>query len=463
MRLVSPALAWPVAAFLRTLSSHFLITYAVAASALTYRTQVLIIGAGAAGLLAARELAAAGRQVLVVEARTRVGGRVHTLKLPGFGQAIEAGAEFLHGEVPLTRALLAEAGLTWQAASGQTYLVQNGQPQADESFFAQLPLLLEKLATLAQDMPLADFLAQKFAGPEHAQLRAMATQFAEGYDAADAQRVSAWALREEWAQDGADDSLRPVGGYGPLLDWLAAQAQAAGATLHLATPIRQITWQPGQVKLVAATGAHYYAPQVLCTVPLGVWQQEAQQPGYLSFTPDLPAHRAAAMRLGFGPVIKVLLEFRTAFWEARLPELEFLISDAPVPTWWSQRPDAPTQLTGWVAGPAAQRLLSTSADALLQLALESLAQLLATPLAELHAQLLGSYVRNWGAEPYAHGAYSYPTVGAPAARAALATPVADTLFFAGEAVYEGPAAGTVEAALVSGQVAARTLLATPSR
>jgi len=425
----------------------------------TYHTQVLIIGAGAAGLLAARELATAGWQVLIVEARDHIGGRVHTLTPPGFGRAIEAGAEFLHGEVPLTRTLLAEAGLLWQTASGQTYLVQDGQVKADDTFFAQLPLLLARLATLAQDMPLADFLTQEFAGPEHTPLRAMATQFAEGYDAADARRVSAWALREEWAQDGADESERPVGGYGPLLAWLAAQAQAAGATLHLATPIRRIDWQPGLVQVLAETGATYQAAQVLCTVPLGVWQRGADEPGYLRFTPELPTHRAAAARLGFGPVIKVVFEFQTAFWEARLPELEFLLSDAPVPTWWSQRPDAPTQLTGWVAGPAAQRLLTTSADALLQLALESLAPLLATPLAELRAQLLGSYVRNWGAEPHAYGAYSYPTVGAPAARAALAAPVANTLFFAGEAVYEGPAAGTVEAALVSGQVAARALLA----
>lgn len=427
----------------------------------TYPTQVLIIGAGAAGLLAARQLATAGRQVLVVEARDRVGGRVHTLTPPGFGPAIEAGAEFLHGEVPLTRSLLAEAGIAWQTAEGQTYVVQEGQVQADAAFFAQLPLLLARLNTLAEDMPLAAFLAQEFAGPEHTQLRAMATQFAEGYDAADARRVSAWALREEWAQDGADESERPLGGYGPLLAWLATQAQAAGATLHLATPVREISWQPGQVQVLAHTGATYQAAQVLCTVPLGVWQRGPQQPGYLHLSPDLPAHRAAAAQLGFGPVIKVLLEFRTPFWETRLPELEFLLSDAPVPTWWSQRPDAPTQLTGWLAGPAAQRLQALPEDALLLLALESLATLLATPLAELRAQLSASYVLNWGTEPHAYGAYSYPTVGAPAARAALATPVANTLFFAGEAVYEGPAAGTVEAALVSGQVAAQALLAVP--
>ncbi|RYY11086.1 MAG: FAD-dependent oxidoreductase, partial [Cytophagaceae bacterium] len=69
-----------------------------------------------------------------------------------------------------------------------------------------------------------------------------------------------------------------------------------------------------------------------------------------------------------------------------------------------------------------------------------------------------STVQNWGAEPYAYGAYSYATVGAPVARAALATPVAGTLFFAGEGLYEGPAGGTVEAALASGQAAARAML-----
>ena len=431
----------------------------MSASAHFHQTQVLIIGAGAAGLLAARELAAAGQQVLVVEARERVGGRVHTLAPAGFGRAIEAGAEFLHGAVPLTRALLAEANMACHTAEGQTYTVQAGQVQADNDFFEHLPLLLAKLAALTHDMPLADFLNQEFADDAHARLRTMATQFAEGYDAADAHRVSAWALREEWAQDEADASERPVGGYGPLLAWLAAQAQAAGVGLHLATPVRQISWLPGQVRVLAENGTVYQATRLLCTVPLGVWQRQPSQPGYLAISPDLPAHRAAAQGLGFGPVIKVVLEFYSPFWLARLPELEFMLSNEPVPTWWSQLPDSPAQLTGWVAGPAAQRLHSLADEALLLLALESLAQLLATPLAELRTQLRAHHVANWGTDPYAYGAYSYPTVGAPAARATLATPVADTLFFAGEALYEGPAAGTVEAALVSGRQAARTILA----
>lgn len=431
----------------------------MAASTTSSQTDVLIIGAGAAGLLAARELATAGRRVLLLEARDYLGGRAHTLTPPGFTAAIEAGAEFLHGEVPLTRALLTEAGMTWQAAEGRTYVIQDGQIQPDADFFGELPRVLAKLEELAEDLPLADFLAREFPGPAHAALRATTTQFAEGYDAADAQRVSAWALRDEWLAGGAEDSPRPVGGYGPLLAWLAAQAQAAGAVVHLDTPVQKIRWQPGQVEVVAATGATYQARQVLCTVPLGVWQRPAGQPGHLGFSPELPAHRAAAAQLGFGEVIKFVLEFKTPFWQDQLPELEFLLSEAPVPTWWSQLPSARPLLTGWVAGPAAQRLRTAPADALLHLALASLAQVLRTPVSELQTQLRASYIRNWGAEPHAYGAYSYPTVGSPAARAALATPVASTLFWAGEGLYDGPAGGTVEAALVSGHAAAQALLA----
>ncbi len=424
-----------------------------------HHTDILIIGAGAAGLAAARELAAAGRQVLLVEAQGRLGGRVHTLTPPGFTHALEAGAEFMHGEVPVTRALLQEAGLAWQDTAGQPYVLKNGQVQADADFFGQLPLLLDKLQGLTEDLPLADFLARDFAGPAHAELRASATQFAEGYDAADTHRASSLALREEWTAGGAEDSPRPVGGYGPLLHWLAAQAQAAGATLHLATPIREICWQPGGAQVLTTTGASYQARQVLCTVPLGVWQRGVAQLGHLRFTPELPAHRAAVAQLGFGPVIKIVLEFCEPFWQERLPELEFLLSDAPVPTWWSQLPSPIPQLTGWLAGPAAQRLQAASAAIILELALASLASLLAIDPSALQAQLRASYVRNWGAEPYAYGAYSYATVGASVARAILAAPVANTLFFAGEGLYAGPDGGTVEAALRTGQDAARALLA----
>jgi len=227
-----------------------------------YFADVLIIGAGAAGLLAARELVVAGKKVALIEARNRIGGRVHTFTPIGFTEAIEAGAEFLHGDVPLTRSLMQTAGTSWKTAVGDTYLVKDGQVQPDADFFEELPLLLEKLYSLEEDLPLADFLAREFSGEEHARLREFATQFAEGYDAADAQRVSSWALRDEWATGDADDSPRPVGGYGPLLHWLATQVQAAGGTLHLATAVREIRWQPGSVEILAESGVTFSSAQV---------------------------------------------------------------------------------------------------------------------------------------------------------------------------------------------------------
>ena len=420
---------------------------------------LLLIGAGAAGLLAARDLARAGRRVTILEARDRVGGRVHTCQPPGFTAPVETGAEFMHGDVPLTRQLLREAGIAWQATAGETYVLRGGEIEADEAFFELLAPVQAKLQTLAHDRPLADFLAAELPGDEYAAHRIAATQFAEGYDAADPARVSAFALRDEWAEGGAEDSPRPVGGYGPLLAWLAHEAQAAGATLVLGAAVQRIDWQAGRVTVQVADGATYEARQLLCTVPLGVWQRPAGQPGHLAFAPDLPAHRAAAAHLGNGPVVKFLLEFDQPVWQTRLPGLEFLLSDAPVPTWWSQLPDPRPLLSGWLAGPAAERHQATSEAELLALALESLAASFALPVATLRAHLRASHVSSWGTEPFSYGAYSYATVGASASRAALAAPVENTLFFAGEALYDGPAGGTVEAALASGQQAARQVLA----
>ena len=141
-----------------------------------------------------------------------------------------------------------------------------------------------------------------------------------------------------------------------------------------------------------------------------------------------------------------------------MPDLSFLFSDAPFPTWWSQLPDPRPLLTGWLAGPAATQLRTTPDETLLAQALASLAGLLGTTPAFLRSQLLAHRIVNWAADPYALGAYAYTAVGASEGRAAMGTPVANTLFIAGEGVYDGPYIGTVEAALTSGADATRQLL-----
>lgn len=430
---------------------------------------VLIVGAGAAGLLAARDLARAGRRVLVLDARAYAGGRIRTLAAEAdFSAPTEAGAEFLHGDVPLTRELLTTYGIRWHDTAGTTYAVAAGQAQVAESFLDDMPLLLERLHQLPHDMPLADFLTQYFPGEEYALLRRQATSFAEGYDAADARQVSSFALRDEWSGNGAEDSPRPEGGYVGLVQGLVRELTAAGGQLLLHTPVARIVWQPGQVRVHQPNGPVFTAAQLLLTVPLGVWQASEGQPGHFALEPELPGHRAAARQLGFGPVIKYLLEFDAPVWEQvsagvgqALPEAGFLFSDAPVPTWWSQQPGPRPLLTGWVAGPAAARCRHLSPPELLTEALDSLAYLLQSTPAYLRQHLKAHRILNWGTDPLALGAYSYPTINAAAFRATLSAPVADTLFVAGEGVYTGPYSGTVEAALVTGAAAARRILQTP--
>ena len=427
---------------------------------------VLILGAGAAGLLAARNLAQAGRRVVVLEARSRAGGRIHTLPAnAGFSAPTEAGAEFLHGDVPLTRQLLDSYGIGCQATAGTTYAVARGQAEVAETFLDDMPLLLSTLHQLPQDMPLADFLALYFPGPEHDRLRRQAISFAEGYDAADARLVSSFALREEWTGNGAEDSPRPEGGYVGLVNGLVQELRAAGGQLELTAQVTGIRWQPGRAQVTCQDGRTFEAPRLLLTVPLGVWQAEATQPGHLPLHPELPTHRAAARALGYGPVIKVLLEFEHPIWQQAspnlqqpLPDVGFLFSDAPVPTWWSQHPGPQPLLTGWLAGPAASQRRHTAAPELLTEALESLAYLLHPTPEYLRQQLRAHQVINWAADPLALGAYAYPTLGAAENRTILTTPVADTLFVAGEGVYSGPYTGTVEAALVTGEAAAHQIL-----
>ncbi|GGF26803.1 flavin monoamine oxidase family protein [Hymenobacter cavernae] len=432
------------------------------------QADILLIGAGVAGLMAARDLARANKSVLVLEARDRLGGRIHTFASPDFAQPVELGAEFMHGDVSITRALLHEAGIAYHDTEGKNYEVGRGQAVETGDYMEDLPLLLEKLHELSDDMPLAAFLHQYFPEDRYQLLREQAIRFAEGYDAADSHRASAFALREEWSAGGAEDSPRPVGGYGGMVALLARQLREAGGHVELGTIVQEVHWQPGQVTVHCDQNRHYEARQIVLTVPLGVLQATADEPGYIRFVPELPAQRAAAAAMGFGAIIKILLEFDEVLWEhasANLgqptPNLGFLFSDAPIPTWWAQLPDPRPLLTGWLGGPTATRLRDAPDETIINQALESLAYIFATTPDFLRTKLHGWRVANWAADPFARGAYTYSTVATATARPVLLQPVEQTLFFAGEALYAGPAFGTVEAALESGANAAQSLLKYP--
>ena len=179
----------------------------------------------------------------------------------------------------------------------------------------------------------------------------------------------------------------------------------------------------------------------------------------------------AAADIGFGNVAKFLFRFATKWWAEPserdlggrdLGDLSFLISDATVPTWWTQYPDGYPVLTGWLAGPKAESVSSLAEPELIDVGLTSLGEIFDLPADRIRRRLVAARAINWGNDPFARGAYSYPTPRTRQAQSMLRNPAGDAIFFSGEALYAGPEIGTVEAALASGQETAHTILASPA-
>jgi monoamine oxidase len=417
---------------------------------------VIVVGAGAAGLAAAR-LLSKEKAVTILEARDRIGGRIYTIKGEGFSFPVEAGAEFMHGELPNTKALMTEAKVSYYAGDGRTWNVQNNDLSEGDLFHEDWHILMHKLQQISHDMTIGRFLALHFGDPKYQSLSESIIRFVEGYDAADINKASALSLREEWSNENIK-GYRPKGGYSQLTDFLLKEIQKHNGILKLSTVVKRIIWKSNYVKTITDNGEAFEAKNILVTVPVSVLKS-----GRIEFDPPLQEHRVALDHLEMGGVIKFLVEFKDRFWERpnasdfrRMPDLNFIFSDARVPTWWTQNPNGVPLLTGWLAGPVIQQMQQDN-DGLLTLGLESLGYLFGASEQQIMNEVKAAKVVNWKADPYAQGAYAYTTLETSKGVKVLSKPVEKTIYFAGEALYEGAEMGTVEAALVSGKLAAEKI------
>jgi monoamine oxidase len=271
------------------------------------KTSCIIVGAGASGLIAARTLSKAGHPVTVLEARNRIGGRIYTLMKGNFSSPVEAGAEFIHGDLTLTPALLKAARISWKEMKGEMYRIENGTLRQSDFFEEDWKRLMQELKKLKTDMTLEDFLQKTFSQERDTSFRQSIRKFVEGYNAADSSKVSVFALREEWGKEEDPAQYRPEGGYGRLIEFLADEIKKAGVAIHLSTLVKEIQWKPGSVTVQTDESA-FLADKILITVPLSVF-------GKIRITPELPDHRSAVKEIGFGSVIKFVFEFKDAFWD----------------------------------------------------------------------------------------------------------------------------------------------------
>ncbi|MGC3946491.1 MAG: NAD(P)/FAD-dependent oxidoreductase [Chryseolinea sp.] len=415
---------------------------------------VIIVGAGICGLSIARKLLERGKLVTLVEARDRIGGRIHTLHGP-FSRPTEQGAEFVHGQQPITMGLLKEAGGHEIKRSGIHYRLADDVLQEGDVMDEQWNTFFTKLGALKSDVTLESFLQQHFSGAEFDNLRRGVKGFAEGFDIADTQRVSALALREEWSHTDEEDQHHVKGGYQILIDFLEKKIREHGGVIHLSTPVQSIKWKSGNVTVVAS-GRIIDGDEVVITVPLGVLQH-----GDITFDPPIQRHQKAIDSMGYGGVIKFLFEFKVKFWETSprsLRNASFIFSDAEVPTWWTQHPESSTLITGWLGGPST---LKTDDDTnkLFDKAVRSLEYITNCSAGEIRSQLKHWHIVNWVSDPFSRGAYSFPTIETKRAVSFLSLPIDNTIHFGGEAIYDGSSGGTVEAALASAEIVAEKLLA----
>lgn len=430
---------------------------------------VVIIGAGVSGLAAASELRKSGLSVLILEARDRVGGRAWTRHEPDLSAPIELGAEFIHGRVPETFELLHEVGKAALDTSGAHWTLRDGKLlQNTEDLFGHIQNALERSKILQQpDISFQAWLNRSDQYGLSPDAAAMAKTFVEGFDAADPTRVSTHFIAKEWGAGGMLDSpqFRPLGGYSSVLAALAGSLDRENIRLQLQTIVREIRWERGSVQIEATFLDQPFSVQATCvivTLPLGVLQAPADAPGAVRFTPQLDAKKKALQGLEFGPVLKLSLRFRKAFWDeldgGKYQDAAFFHSpETAFPTFWTSLPLRAPLLTAWIAGPKAARLSKTEMPHIVDQALQSLSVVFGGR-AQSAFELEAAYLHNWQTDPFARGAYSYIAVGGSDARSALAAPLEDTLFFAGEATDTQEEAATVTGALQSGDRAAREVI-----
>lgn len=429
---------------------------------------VIVIGAGIAGLAAAGELARHGWSVRLLEARDRTGGRLLSATGRGWPHPVELGAEFIHGGNRPLRALLRQAGLGARPVNSNMWWHHEGGLSLIPDFWSRIRRVTARIPARNRGRSFRQFLREDGRSLS-AEDRHLAETYVASFNAAPPGRLSAHAMRV--AHAGADTpDLKMEGPYDALAVMLQRSWPRGRVDLRLRSEVTAIRWHAGAVTVVTRTpgrhGEKHHATAVVITLPLGVLQAHT-----VDFDPPLREKQRIIARMGWGQVTRVVLRFRPGFWSAPFlpPALAagsgrgFGFVNAPeeqIPVWWALAPPAPV-LTGWAGGPAAAPLGQLRPAAIRDAALRSLAAIFKTPATTLRRALADWRMHDWTRDPFARGAYSFVAAGAEDAAPQLAEPVEDTLFFAGEATSVDT--GTVHGALASGLRAAHEVTARLNR
>ena len=414
------------------------------------QADVIVVGAGAAGLMAARELTRAGKQVVVLEASKRVGGRIFTAYSSKTGIPVELGAEFIHGDAPETTRLVDEARLTTVPVLGEHYGSERGRLMRLGPVWKRIARVFRYMnPDRREDRSFQEFLEGKPGGRALNRERELARGFVRGFYAADPQLISEKSLAEGGdPTESAAEARRIVNGYGALVEYLQGEI---AHTIRTNVSVRRVVRNDSGVRVIDRDGGEYRARVAIITVPIPVLQNDD-----VAIEPEIRRFRNALGRLEMGYVTRVVFVVKERFWEKKAKDIWSVQTPTrPFNVFWTQYPLLSPLITAWAGGPPAAEL-SGRTD-IENVAIAELGRVFGMRHKRIESLVDSVYYHNWTRDPYIRGAYSYAGIGGVDAAKTLARAIDNRVFLAGEATDSGSGA-SVEGALASGKRAARQVL-----
>lgn len=424
------------------------------------KPEVLIVGAGLAGLGCAQALLQRGIKSLILEAKDRVGGRVFSKRQPLYSPPIEYGAEYLHG---VNKNLMDLLGQRPFVDVQDTHLYfSDGKLQEKKDFwerFEKYTSLLNK--NLKEDRSVSEFFkAQgKKIPPEW---REILFAYVEGFHAANADLMGEKALAS--AEQSEEEELNGQGLFRILEgnSFLLTKLQE-NLDIRLQNRVSRIQRLKDRTEVIALTPKGPQAHMVrfvVLTVPLGVLKNENPL-SHIEVSPPIPEIPQALESLHMGHIQRISFVFKERFWETlSTTPISFIHLDAHYyfPTWWTQSPVRSPVLVAWQGGPKAEEMSAWTKEQRVQAALKTLSAFSKKSVRFLRDRIESVHTHNWSHDPFVLGAYSYTGISR-GRRHDFRKPFADYLWIAGEATAKDADQGTMQGALESGYSVAEQIAA----